>query len=86
MKNLYFVEMTDTFGGEANYCWVNRFTVKASSIRGAMSVISKETGLYTRKAYGDSESARYNVIGACVCFFIDFADEYNTQQSHKAIN
>lgn len=21
MKNHYFIEQTDTFGGEANYCW-----------------------------------------------------------------
>lgn len=25
--NKYNVELTDTFGGEANYCWVNRATV-----------------------------------------------------------
>jgi len=24
MKKLYFVEITDTFGGEANYSWVTR--------------------------------------------------------------
>jgi len=23
--NFYLVEYTDTFCGEANYCWVNRF-------------------------------------------------------------
>jgi hypothetical protein len=35
MKNTYKIEVTDTFGGEANYCWVSRYTVKAKSIRGA---------------------------------------------------
>ena len=29
---MYFVEMTDTFGGEANYSWVNRFLVNAISV------------------------------------------------------
>ncbi len=24
MSNTYQIEYTDTFGGEANYCWVNR--------------------------------------------------------------
>jgi hypothetical protein len=24
-RNTYEVEVTDTFGGEANYCWVNRY-------------------------------------------------------------
>jgi len=27
MSNRYNVELTDTFGGEANYCWVKRDTV-----------------------------------------------------------
>jgi hypothetical protein len=27
MSNLYDVEYTDTFGGEANYCWVKREVV-----------------------------------------------------------
>lgn len=27
MSNTYDVEYTDTFGGEANYCWVKRATV-----------------------------------------------------------
>ena len=31
MKHQFFVEMTDTYGGEANYSWVNRFLVTASS-------------------------------------------------------
>ena len=26
--SVYEVEYTDTFGGEANYCWVNRATVE----------------------------------------------------------
>ena len=27
MANLYNVEFTDTFGGEANYCWVKRAVI-----------------------------------------------------------
>jgi len=27
MANTYNIELTDTFGGEANYCWVRRATV-----------------------------------------------------------
>lgn len=26
--NIYDVEMTDLFGGEANYCWVKRATIR----------------------------------------------------------
>jgi hypothetical protein len=75
MKNTYSIEMTDTFGGEANYCWVNRFTVRAKSIQSAMSIIARETGLRTRKAFGDNDFARYNAVGACVCFFVEFEIE-----------
>jgi hypothetical protein len=31
MTGAYAVEYTDTFGGEANYCWVRRATVPAPS-------------------------------------------------------
>lgn len=27
MSNTYEIEITDTFGGEANYCWVKRDTI-----------------------------------------------------------
>ena len=33
MKMIYFVEVTDTFGGEVNYSWVRRYLVRAKSIR-----------------------------------------------------
>lgn len=29
-EKMWNVEVTDTFGGEANYCWVNRYTVADS--------------------------------------------------------
>ena len=36
----YYIEVTDTFGGEANYCWVKRFTVESSSFQGAIAKLS----------------------------------------------
>jgi hypothetical protein len=30
----YQVEHTDTFGGESNYAWVNRYTIPARDARG----------------------------------------------------
>jgi hypothetical protein len=32
----YQVTYTDTFSGEANFCWVNRFEVQANTLRGAI--------------------------------------------------
>ena len=62
MKNYYIVEITDTFGGEANYCWVKRFAVKAKTIQGAMTALAKYQGdKGWRVAYGDNMSARYHL-------------------------
>ena len=75
MKNHYFIEMTDTFGGEANYCWVNRFIVSASTPRGAMRKVCARTG--DRVQCVD----RYNVpqtwdstIG-CIRYFVEWIDD-----------
>ena len=71
MKQRYFVEMTDTYCGEANYSWVHRFIVTASSFRGAMRVVTRETGYYAHKVMDCGDFARYNVRGACVTFFVN---------------
>ena len=70
MKNHYFIEMTDTFGGEANYCWVHRFIVSASSPRGAMRKVAKKTGFAVRSVGCD----RWDAVGACVCYFVERID------------
>ena len=64
------VEVTDTFGGEANYCWVRRHQVKARSLLGAVQQVSRLEGYAWRKDWDDGETARYNARGACVCCFI----------------
>ena len=68
MKNHYFIEMTDTFGGEANYCWVHRFIVSASSERGAMRKVAKKTGFAVRNVGCD----RWDAVGACVYYFVEW--------------
>lgn len=75
MKNHYFIEMTDTFGGEANYCWVNRFIVSASSPRGAMRKVAKKTGFAVRSVGCD----RWDAVGACVCYFVEWIDAADIQ-------
>ena len=71
MKNHYFVEMTDTFGGDANYCWVNRFIVSASSPRGAMRRVTARTGDKVRDVGCDRWDSR---IG-CICYFVEWIDD-----------
>ena len=72
---MYDVEITDTFGGEANYCWVKRYTVKAKSFRGAINAIARRYGGGWRKDYDTDDSARYNLRGACVCAFVTWVGE-----------
>ena len=70
---MFFVEMTDTFRGEANYSWVNRFMVKAKTKRGAIGKVTRETGYHARIDWDNGDSARYNVQGACICYFVSEA-------------
>ena len=72
--NTYYVEMTDTFGGEANYCWIKRFKVTANSMQHAMSKVSRETGYHYRKVYDTGDFTRYNARNACICCFIEYFD------------
>ena len=73
--NTYHVEITDTFGGEANYCWTREYMVRASTIRGAVQVLACKQGAGWAKTYGDNfGNARYDLSGACVCCFVTYAD------------
>lgn len=38
------LEVTDTFAGEANYCWVKRGTTKAKSRRGVIRALKRLAG------------------------------------------
>lgn len=70
------IECTDTFSGEANYCWVKRFRVRACSIRGAAIVAARYLGYSgrVRCVYNGGDDARYDVQGACICFFVQWCD------------
>lgn len=74
MKHQFFVEMTDTFSGEANYSWVNRFLVKASTMRGAIRKVTHATGYPAKMDYSTGDLARYNVPGCALCYFVSWAD------------
>ena len=71
-QKFFFVELTDTFGGEANYSWVKRYKVTASSFNGAIRKVAKDTYYRFRKEYDTGDMVKYNVIGVCA-----FVEEYN---------
>ena len=71
----FFVEITDTFGGEANYSWVTRHKIRASSVRGALVRLNRDSGLGFRST-GDGE--RFDSrSGATCCFIVPWDDEHH---------
>lgn len=79
-KSIFFVEVTDTYGGEANYCWVHRFKVHASSFMGAMRKVRREMGLPPARVTGNyGDMARYDFKNAAICAFIS---DYEDQAEH----
>jgi hypothetical protein len=70
MSKTYQIEITDTFGGEANYSWVRRYTYTANSIKGAVQKLAREYGPGWRYDYDDGDTMRFNLKNACVCMFI----------------
>lgn len=86
--DLYAVEFTDTFAGEANYCWVERFTVRAANTRQAITRAkqrrySSPVPVHTASDYGDM--VRIDIKGAAVCAFIEYLDpEEHDANRHDA--
>lgn len=75
-KDIYVIEMTDTFGGDPNYCWVRRYkTESVSIVGGAVTKLSKRYGGRFRKTYGDSMWARYDAVGATICVFVEYFEK-----------
>lgn len=83
-KQFFYVEMTDTYGGETNYSWVNRFKVAATSFRGAIRKVAGETGYSGRihKTTDTSDMVAHDVRGACVRFFTHDWDEAYAEYSN----
>ena len=71
MKNLYYVEITDMFGGEANYSWVTRHVIRAKSERGAVNAMSRRSGMNWRY-----DGLKYLSKSGATCMFIDMYDKY----------
>lgn len=70
----YQCELTDTFGGEANYAWCRRAHIEAradASDRGLIRAAKRAFGLvgrHTKEVYGDTIAVR--PVGACLVLFI----------------
>lgn len=79
MKNLYYVEETDTYGGESNYSWVNRIAFEVpenASTRTVVRLAKKAMGWKGRHVtfdYGDM--IRLDLRNANVCAFVEKLNE-----------
>lgn len=77
MKNLYFVEITDVYGGEANYSWVTRHCVRATTPRGAMRRIGTNSGLSWHCVADYGHALRYDSKSGATCAFVtEWEDEH----------
>lgn len=83
MARVLFVEVTDTFSGEANYSWVRRYRVKAKTFIGAIRKVSRDCGYSFRQSQDMGDCARYDVQGACVCAFVSEWYESHDELSVK---
>ena len=65
-------EITDTFGSEANYCWVRRGTVRARSRRGAIRAMKRaeSIGARHRVAYDQGDDVRIDFVCWTACAFL----------------
>lgn len=74
---MYKVEMTDTFGGAANYCWVNRLFVNADSPSGALRKANKHWSIAPnswRLDWNCGGERRYNMRKAAICCFVTWCE------------
>lgn len=75
---IWKIEVTDTFGGEANYCWVKRFEMKLPSGLSDMQVMRKArkvAGFHGKAKHIDRMGdgfAIWHPDGACIVMFVNF--------------
>lgn len=82
MQKFFFVEITDTYGEDANYSWVKRFKVNASSELGAIRKVSSETGLSFRKEWDSGDLVRYDAKQCAVCAFLSSYEDESEHYSY----
>lgn len=74
MQSLFFIEVTDTFGGEANYSWATRHAIRAKSERGAIQRFSRMSGINWRKTAGYGDMSRFDSKSGATCLFLSEFD------------
>ena len=86
----YFIEFTDTYGGEANYCWVRRYNVEATSYTQALTkakqvYFGNASGYPHRITDNNGDTLRVDFQGMAICCFVSDADEWNESYNQESI-
>lgn len=73
----YQIEVTDTFSGEANYCWVRRGTTQGETRRAKIAAVRRLAGWHVSirvdcSDYGDMLEVRPR--GICQIAFVIWSD------------
>ena len=82
-ERFFFAEVTDVYGGEANYSWVTWHKVRTSTMRGAVNRVSRDSGMrwHCVDNYGDQK--RYDSASGATCLFVsDWSDEDHGELFH----
>lgn len=64
-KRVFYFEHTDLFAGECNYCFLNRFSVMATTERGAVNILSRHIGLSHR-----FDGIKYVSSSGCTAYYL----------------
>ena len=86
MAKYFYVQVTDTFGGEANYSWVTRHKVRASSERGAIVRINRHSGLGFRRTGDYEDCLRFDSRSGATCAFVSEWDDSYADETYARIN
>ena len=69
--NTYYVIITDTFGGKANFSWVISQRIVAKSVRGVLQKLAKLSGLHWHHVGLD----RWDSESGATCWFVEDWDD-----------
>ena len=72
------VEFTDTFGGEANYCWMKKYIVEADNLKQAITKAKKLrycSPLPKHKTSDFGDMIRIDMVNSNVCAFAEYMED-----------
>lgn len=82
--NTYYLEVTDLFGGEMNYCYLNKHVIDAKSRLGAIQRLSTMYGLNFRLDMDCGDYVTYHSTSQLTGVTIEEYDDSNSNHTETA--